>query len=93
MQEIALGELNLSIDEFANATVGELTALVDGYKRRQEAMEDLFIIYGALPVYQMQLGKKAPTYKKLTAHRRRLHNVADITPEEEAYWRKVISEA
>lgn len=56
-------------------------------------MEDLFIVYSALPVYQMTMGKKAPTYKKLTAHRSRLHNVAEISPDQEEYWRKVINEA
>lgn len=92
MQGIALGELNLSIEQFANSTVGELEALVAGYQRRQEAQEDLFILWSALPTYQVQLGKKAPTYKKLTAHRTRSKSIAGISEDDQKFWRDVLAD-
>lgn len=92
MQEIALGELRMSVEEFANATIGEITALVEGYQRRYDRLEDLFILWAALPTYQTQLGKKAPTYKKLTSHRTRSQKIASIDEETQKYWREVLAD-
>lgn len=83
----------MSVDEFGEATVGEIEALTVGYQRRRENLEDLFIIYSALPTYQGAYGKKAPTYKKLTEHRRHNRVTADIDNETVEYWRKVLEEA
>jgi hypothetical protein len=64
---------------------------VAGYIRRHEILEDLFIINCALPVYRCNLGRKAPSYKKLTAHRRRSQAPAgDIDEETAAYWRDIL---
>lgn len=80
----------MSVEQFANATIRELTALTDGYVRRREALEDLFIIYSAMPAYQCHMGRKAPSYKKLTAHRNHSHLVADIPEEEQNRWRDIL---
>lgn len=90
LEPIALGELNLSVDEFGEYTVKELNALTDGYIRRTERLEDLFIIYSALPVYQSFAGNKAPTYKKLTAHRKRNHDNATLSEEDLKKWREIL---
>lgn len=62
-----------------------------GYQRRHEILEDLFIVYVALPVYQAAFGRKAPTYKNLTAHRkRRSEEIGTMDPETVAKWRKIL---
>ena len=44
-----MGELHLTPEQFANYTVKEIDALFEGYLRRYERLEDLFIIDCALP--------------------------------------------
>ena len=62
-----------------------------GYQRRHDILEDLFIIYIALPIYRAAYGRKAPTYKKLTGHRKHTPGqIGDINPEEAAKWRKIL---
>lgn len=91
LEPIALGELNLSISEFGHLTVKELDALFDGYMRRYERLEDLFIINCALPVYKVNLGRKAPSYKKLTAHRvKNQRRTGDIDEDTQNYWRDIL---
>ena len=68
----------------------EIDALFEGYARRQERLEDLFIINCALPTYRGAYGKKAPTYKKLTAHRAKRDKVGDIDEDTQQYWRKIL---
>ena len=80
----------MSVEQFASATVKEITALTDGYMRRREALEDMFILYSALPTYQGHFGKKAPSYKKLTAHRRKNYATADIDDKLAEYWRDIL---
>jgi len=54
-------------------------------------MEDLFIIYIALPIYRAAYGRKAPSYKKLTAHRHSTPGyIGTIDPETAAKWRKIL---
>ncbi len=76
--------------EFADSTAKELDALVYGYRRRYEIMEDLLILHVALPVYRGAWGRKAPTYKKLTAHRTQWRKVGEIDAETAEYWRGVL---
>ena len=90
MEPIALGELDLTPEQFANYTVMELDAMFDGYVRRQERLEDLFIINCALPAYRVGWGKKAPSYKKLTAHRVHHGKVGEIDEDTQNYWRKIL---
>lgn len=91
MEPIALGELGLTIEQFGSYTVGQITALTAGYSRRRDMLEDMFIVYSALPTYQTQLGKKAPSYQKLTAHRKKRQKaVGDI--QDVDFWRDVIEE-
>lgn len=79
LERIALGELNLTPQEFGNYTITEIEALLDGYMTRQERIEDLLICMVTLPIYRGAYGKKAPTFAKLTEHRRR--NKAKRLPE------------
>ena len=91
LEVFALGELQLTPEQFANYTVRELDALTDGYRRRYERLEDLFILHVALPVYRAAYGRKAPTYRKLTAHRHRTPGyIGTIDPETAAKWRKIL---
>ena len=68
----------------------ELDALFDGYVRRYERMEDLFIINCALPEYRCHYGKKAPSYKKLTSHRAKHNRVGEIDEATQDYWREIL---
>lgn len=91
MEPFALGELQLTPEQFAGCTMRELDALTNGYQRRHERLEDLFIINVALPIYRAAYGRKAPTYKKLTAHRNRAPGyVGTIDPETAEKWRKIL---
>ncbi len=74
-------------------TINQIDALVNGYIRRRDALEDMFICYCALPVYQTKLRKKAPSYKDLTAHRRTRDTAKVIPAEEIEYWKQIIKEA
>ncbi|MBQ9697021.1 MAG: hypothetical protein IJV46_00590 [Acidaminococcaceae bacterium] len=45
----------------------------------------------ALPIYRAAYGRKAPTYRKLTAHRNRAPGyVGTIDPETADKWRKIL---
>ena len=61
--------------------------MFDGYVRRQERLEDLFIVNCALPTYRGAYGKKAPSYKKLTAHRMKHTKVGEIDQATKDEWR------
>jgi len=93
LEPIALGELAMTPEQFGNSTVAEIDALFDGYMRRRETLEDLFIIYCAMPVMRGPV-KKPPSYKKLTAHRRK-HNpkVGDIDEDMQNFWRPILKSA
>lgn len=91
LEPIALGELNLTVEQFGNYTVKEITALVDGYIRRREKLEDLFVVYCALPTYQGAFGKHAPSYRKLTEHRTHNHPTAKINEKDVKEWREILS--
>ena len=85
-----MGELDLTPEQFGQYTVMEIDAMFDGYVRRQERLEDLFIIYCAMPVMRGPL-KKPPSYKKLTAHRRKRNTaVGEIDKETQDYWRDIL---
>lgn len=91
LEPIALGELGLTPEQFGSYTVMEIDALFDGYVRRQERLEDLFIINCALPTYRGAYGKKAPSYKKLTAHRIKSRKIGEIDEDTQNYWRGILA--
>ena len=92
LEPIALGELHLTIEQFGDCTIGQIDALVAGYLRRRDSLEDLMICYSALPQYQMHM-KHAPSYKKLTAHRRNRNATRQMAAEDVQYWKNIIKEA
>ena len=92
LEPIALGELHLTIEQFGDYTIGQIDALVAGYLRRRDSLEDLLICYSALPQYQMHM-KHAPSYKKLTAHRRNRNANRQMAAEDVQYWKNIIKEA
>lgn len=92
LEPIALGELHLTVEQFGDYTIGQIDALVAGYLRRRDSLEDLMICYSALPVYQMHM-KHAPSYKKLTAHRRNRNANRQMAAEDVQYWKNIIKEA
>jgi len=89
---LALGELALTPEQFGNYTVKEIDAMFEGYIRRQERLEDLFIINCALPTYRGAYGRKAPSYKKLTRHRKKHGRARKMDEERAAYWRAILLE-
>ncbi len=68
----------------------EIDAMFDGYIRRHERLEDLMIINCALPTYRGAYGKKAPSYKKLTAHRRKHNKIGEIDEDTQNQWREIL---
>jgi hypothetical protein len=92
LEPLALGELNLTPEQFAGYTVLELDAMFDGYIRRQERLEDLFILYSALPTYRGAYGRKAPSYRKLTQHRRKNGNPVQMDENLAEYWEPILRE-
>lgn len=91
LEPIALGELGLTPEQFGSYTVMEIDALFDGYVKRQERLEDLFICYCALPTYRGAYGKKAPSYKRLTAHRVKRRKVGEIDEDTQNFWRGILT--
>ena len=90
MEPIALGELGLTPEQFGQYTISEIDAMYDGYVRRQEQLEDLFIVYCAMPIMRGPV-KKPPSYKKLTSHRRKRNTaVGEIDAETQNYWRNIL---
>ena len=72
----------------------EIDALFDGYVRRQERLEDLFIINCALPTYRGAYGRKAPSYRKLTSHRVKHSShgkVGTIDEGTQNFWRGILT--
>ena len=92
LEPIALGELHLTIEQFGDCTVGQIDALVAGYLRRRDSLEDLLICYSALPQYQMHM-KHAPSYRKLTAHRRTRGTNRQLDQDEVVRWKEILKEA
>ena len=92
LEPIALGELHLTIEQFGDCTIGQIDALVAGYLRRRDSLEDLLICYSALPQYQMHM-KHAPSYKKLTAHRRNRFINHQMDQDEVQRWKNILKEA
>jgi hypothetical protein len=85
-----LGELGLTPEQFGGYTIMEIDAMFEGYVRRQERLEDLFIINCALPTYRGAYGKKAPSYKRLTAHRAKHVRVGEIDEDTQQFWREIL---
>jgi len=70
--------------------VKEIDALFDGYIRRDERIEDLFILYCGLPAMRGPL-KNPPSYRKLTAHRRNRNDPAgEIDEATQNKWREIL---
>lgn len=85
-----MGELHLTPEQFGNYTVMEIDALFDGYIRRYEQLEDLFIINCAMPAMKGPL-TKPPSYKKLTAYRKKRNAAVGVIDEDtEKYWRNIL---
>lgn len=92
MQVLALGELHLTIEQFANYTMAEIDALTEGYIRRKESLEDMFILYSALPSYQSSgFIKKVPTYKDLTKYRKNNKQIPNIASELIDFWKDYLT--
>lgn len=92
LEILALGELHLTPNDFGNLTIMELDCMLDGYRRRYERFEDLLIINCSLPVYRGHFGKKAPSYRRLTAHRRINKSIPAIDDDEVKKWSEILNE-
>ena len=69
----------------------EIDALFDGYVKRHERLEDLFLINCALPAYRGAYGKKAPSYKRLIAHRVKRRKIGTIDEDTQNFWRGILT--
>lgn len=65
-------------------TIIEINMMIDGWQQRYYDMQDMFIVYGALPVYQVNC-KKPPKYEDFIKDRptsKKKSEFADMTLEE-----------
>ena len=82
--------LHLTPEQFGSYTVMEIDAMFDGYIRRYDQMEDLFIINCAMPAMKGPL-KKPPSYKRLIAYRKKRQTATgEIDEETQKFWRKIL---
>ena len=65
---VCYGRLNLKTSEIEELTIREINAMVDGWQQRYYDMQDLFIVFGAIPVYQTQC-KNPPKYEDFVKDR------------------------
>ena len=86
LEKVAFGELALTPAQYASYTIREIDALYEGWKRRHTILEDLFIIYGALPAYRSNFLKRPPKYEDLTRHR--TEQGAEIDQQLLEFWRR-----
>lgn len=63
--------------------------MFDGYVRRYERLEDLFIINCAMPTMRGPV-KKPPSYKKLTAYRKSRAKIGEIEEDVQEAWREIL---
>lgn len=75
----------MTTEQIETSCMCEIEAMLEGWKQRINDLDDLFIVRVALPIYQTQYGKKAPTYKDLTRGRGKIDPYADYS-EEELLW-------
>lgn len=68
--------------------MAEIYEMMEGWQRRYERMEDLFITWAAYPQYQVANPKKCPPLKKFFAHRKKESN----TEENEQIRQEIIKE-
>lgn len=68
------GELNLKPWEIEKLTIADIVDMMEGWQRRYERLEDLFIIWSAYPAYQVASPKKCVPLKKFFAHRKKQGN-------------------
>lgn len=57
--------------------MAEIYEMMEGWQRRYERMEDLFITWAAYPQYQVANPKKCPPLKKFFAHRKKESNAEE----------------
>lgn len=84
---LCYGRLNMTTQQIEDSCICEINAYADGWLQRHCDIEDLFILYGALPTYQVKMGKKAPSYHDMTRGRKLLQsNSLDEEPLEYLKW-------
>lgn len=68
------GELNLKPCEVEKLTITDILDMMQGWQRRYERLEDLFITWSAYPHYQVANPKRCPPLKKFFVHRKKEEN-------------------
>ncbi len=72
----------MKTEEIENSCICELVMMIKGWEQRYYDLADLMIVYCALPVYQMHMGKKAPKFKDFTRGRPKEDPYAGLSHEE-----------
>lgn len=95
LEPLALGELAMTPMAFGNATIAEIMAMLDGYERRREQLEDLFILFSAIPIRQALSSKPKSgkaLYEEMTRYRRRSQygGLPPIDPALVAKWKDIL---
>ena len=65
------GELNLKPWEIGKLCPAEVMDMIEGWKRRYNHLEDLFINWVAYTEYQINCGEKCPPIERFYEHRHR----------------------
>ncbi len=95
LEPLALGELAMTPMAFGNATIAEILAMLDGYERRRSQLEDLFILFSAIPIRQAFSNKPKSgkaLYEEMTRYRNRnqTRGLPPIDPALVAKWKDVL---
>lgn len=65
------GELALKPWDIERLCPVEIDYMLQGWQRRYDRLEDLFIVWDAYPQYQVASPKKHPPLERLFAHRKK----------------------
>ena len=69
---LCYGRLKMTTEQIESSCICEIDMYAEGWLQRYYDESDLFILYGALPTYQVKLGKRSPTYDSMTRGRKLL---------------------
>ena len=57
--------------EIEKLTISEIICMIEGWQRRYDRLEDLFITWSAYPHYQVANPRKCPPLQRFFAHRKK----------------------
>lgn len=71
----------MKTEEIENLTIVEINAMIDGWTQRYYDAQDLFIMFSAMPVYNVNC-RKPPKYEDFVKNRDKKTGFEDMSYEE-----------